>query len=178
MPGKRSTPGIKMINLSTLTKTAETKILETATNPLQPDTSKQPMNTTIKKYCQRLGITVLVLSASAGASWAQNVIVDQLNAFNTESAEVSAYGTKIGMVLQLELRIILPPINSITFGQWTYTGSSTPAGVVSYRCRSVTAGSFVGKSPTLDLSKADWLIMNLMRWIDPMFSFDNSKAMP
>ncbi len=121
------------------------------------------MNTTIKKYCQRLGLTVLALSASAGTGWAQNITV---NAFDT-SAEVSGYsyqnwnGSPTGT-------------ESFSSNQSTISGSPTSGSMqisVVYGGAGQNGGSFVGSGPTLDLSQATGIEFDAM--IDPSSPLDN-----
>ena len=121
------------------------------------------MKTTIKKYCQRLGLTVLALSASAGTGWAQNVTI---NAFDT-SAEVSGYSYQNwnGSATGTE---------SFSSNQSTISGSPTSGSMqisVVYGGAGQNGGSFVGSGPTLDLSKATGIEFDAM--IDPTSPLDN-----
>ena len=125
------------------------------------------MKTTIKKYWQRLGLTVLALSASAGTGWTQNVIVDQFNN-DTGPAEVAAWANNPGWGIAAGAPTFFATdaqgsasSGSITF-QWTYTNSSTPAGV-----------QFNTSAPaTADLARATFIEFDLM--VDPASGVDNN----
>jgi hypothetical protein len=125
------------------------------------------MKTTIRQYCQQIGIAGLALFASIGTGMAQNVVVDQFNNA-TAAAEVAAWANNPGWGIAAGAPTFFATdaqgsaaSGSITF-QWTYTNSSTPAGV-----------QFNTSAPAVaDLGRATFIEFDLM--VDPASGVDNN----